>query len=188
MPIFQRSRNRAGVSHHHEHAHGPVVVQSQGALLQTDQVASFSFRSEWQLSGEPRAAYDALADAARYPAWWPQVRSTRQIDDKSGELVIRSTLPFALRVVATREVEDRQTLTLRAALSGDLTGHSSWQVDAAAAGCTAVFVEEVTAGGLLGMASLVGRRALEWNHAVMMRAGEHGLRRYLAAAKLDSNT
>jgi hypothetical protein len=76
---------------------------------------------------------------------------------------------------------------LRATLSEDLTGHSSWQVDAAAGGCTAVFVEEVIAVGVLGMASLVGRRALEWNHAVMMRAGEQGLRRYLAAATLDNN-
>ncbi|HEY2044143.1 MAG TPA: SRPBCC family protein [Jatrophihabitans sp.] len=150
-------------------------------------MAFFSFRSQWQLPVEPQAAYDALADIDRYPQWWPQVRSTRRLDEHSGELVIRSALPFSLRVVATRAVQDPQALTLAATLSGDLTGHSSWQVNATPSGCTAVFIEEVTADRLFGASSFLGRRALEWNHAAMMRSGERGLRRHLSAAGLDSN-
>jgi hypothetical protein len=155
---------------------------------QTGVMASFSFRTEWQLPAEARVVYAALADIERYPDWWSQVRSTRQIDDESGELVVKSRLPYVLRVVATREVEDPQRLTLRARLSGDLTGLSSWQIEAAPTGCTAVFVEEVSTTGVLRLAALVGRRALEWNHAVMMRAGEQGLRSYLADRSSHGST
>jgi hypothetical protein len=142
--------------------------------------AAFSFETEWRLPNDADAVFDALAAADRYPMWWPQVLSATPLDDDSGELVIRSKLPYRLRVVATREIEDPVAHTLRATLTGDLTGFSSWQISTNGAGCSAVFIEQVSAGGALGLAARVGRRALEWNHAVMMRSGEQGLRRHLA--------
>jgi hypothetical protein len=146
----------------------------------------YRFRSDWQLAGATTTAvYQVLADVQQYPGWWPQVRSVRQIDENSGAMEIRSTLPYTLRVVATREIEDEVALRLRASLSGDIDGWSEWQIRTSEEGCTATFCEEVIAGGRLAVASRTLRPMLEWNHARMMRSGEVGLRRRLSALPSD---
>ncbi len=59
----------------------------------------YVFRSEWRIGAAPDEVYSALADVAAYPSWWQQIRSARWIDDRSGELVCRSLLPYDLRFV-----------------------------------------------------------------------------------------
>jgi hypothetical protein len=108
------------------------------------------------------------------------VRAARWIDDRSGELTCRSLLPYDLTFVIEREIEDPAQRVLRGRLTGDLTGESQWTVTANAAGSVAVFDEDVAVGkGLLRAAGLVARPALKFNHGLMMRSGEAGLRRHL---------
>jgi hypothetical protein len=151
-------------------------------------VGFFRFRSDWHVLADPGQIYDALADVERYPNWWPQVRSARRINDQVGELVCRSVLPYSIHLRASRVIEDRDRLQLRARLSGDLTGWSGWQIAAHGAGSIATFTEEVTTSGALRAASRLARPILEWNHAAMMRGGELGLRQYLSAETLPSDT
>ena len=71
---------------------------------------------------------------------------------------------------------------LRASLTGDLAGTSQWTVgaDDAGTGSVAVFDEEVDVHkGLVRAAGRLVRPALRFNHDLMMRAGEKGLRRHL---------
>ena len=143
----------------------------------------YSFRHEWCFAASPAAVYDALADVESYPSWWPQIRDGRRIDDNSGEIRSRSVLPFDLVVVASRLIEDPAGMVLRAGLSGDLEGWSQWTVLASGSAALAVFEQEVVVR--LRMAQVAGplaRPALRANHAVMMRSGERGLRRYLGRA------
>jgi hypothetical protein len=124
--------------------------------------------------------YEALADVAAYPDWWHQVRSARWLDDRCGELVCRSLLPYDITVVVERDVEDPVERVLRARLTGDLTGVSQWTVSPHEAGSVAVFDEDVTVGsGMLRAAGLVAGPALKFNHGLMMRSGEAGLRSLL---------
>ncbi len=144
----------------------------------------FQFRDVWVLDAPPGTVFDLLADVDGYPRWWPQIRSVRRIDDESGELVCRSVLPYDLHLTVRRDVQDRGSGLLRVLLDGDLVGRSGWLVDPApgsgAHSCRAEFTQQVTAPGVPGGGATILRPVLDWNHAVMMRAGVRGLRRYLA--------
>jgi hypothetical protein len=79
-----------------------------------------------------------------------------------------------------REVEDGEEHVLAARLDGDLVGTSRWTVTADGTGCLAVFDEDVEVGkGALRAVGRLARPALRFNHDLMMRAGEKGLRRML---------
>jgi hypothetical protein len=147
----------------------------------TEGVGLFRFRTDWRVPANPRATYDTLADVARYPDWWPQVLRAQQLSADSGEIVCRSALPYSLRFVATRAIEDPERLQLRATLSGDLSGWTEWQIAPSSNGSIATFIEEVRTAGALKAASFIARPILEWNHTAMMRGGERGLRAYLAS-------
>jgi hypothetical protein len=142
----------------------------------------YVFQSIWRLAAAPDLVYAALVDVERYPSWWPQVRSARWLDEHSGEVVCRSLLPYDLTFVIEREVEDPDARVLRGALRGDLTGESQWTVSADGAGSVAVFDEDVRVSKrMIRAAGRVARPALRFNHGLMMRAGEAGLRKALDA-------
>jgi hypothetical protein len=128
----------------------------------------------------PDDVYAVLADVETYSDWWPQVRRTRRIDEVSGEVVCRSLLPYDVTFVMHQEVRDPETRVLRARLDGDLTGTSQWTITADGGGSLAVFDEDVAVGkAMLRAAGRLLRPALRFNHDLMMRAGEKGLRAYL---------
>jgi uncharacterized protein YndB with AHSA1/START domain len=141
----------------------------------------FIFQSRWHLPAPPRQVYDVLSAVDTYPQWWPQVRKARRIDEKSGELTCRSLLPYDLVFLMEQELQDPDGLVLRASMTGDLNGTSQWTITAAEeGGAYAVFDEDVSVGsGMLAAAGRLFRPVLTFNHDMMMRSGEKGLRRYL---------
>jgi hypothetical protein len=153
--------------------------------VSTTRAAGFHFTSTWRLPAGPDAVYAALVDVTGYPQWWPQVRSARRLDEQSGELRCRSLLPYDLVFVARQVVADPATGVLRARLEGDLGGQSEWRIaadSADGAGATAVFIEDLeVAKPVLRRLGLLARPLLRANHDLMMRGGEAGLRRHLAA-------
>ncbi|MFJ9518808.1 SRPBCC family protein [Kitasatospora sp. NPDC101801] len=138
--------------------------------------------SVWRFPAEPpRVVHRLLGDVERYPQWWPQVRSVRRLTDHSGELVIRSVLPYGLLLTITEREQDEALFTLTADLTGDLVGWSRWTVHPEGTGSRAVFEEEVRpAKQLMRRLAPVARPLFLANHAAMMRAGHRGLRRLLA--------
>ncbi len=139
----------------------------------------YVFRATWHLDGDADRVYQALSDVPSYPRWWPQVRAARWLDETSGELTCRSTLPYDLMMVAERLIEDPDGRVLRVRLTGDLVGWSQWRIDADA---TAHFDQDVVVSkGLVRAAGLLARPILKLNHAAMMAGGERGLRAYLNA-------
>jgi len=143
----------------------------------------YVFRSEWRLKAPADEVYATLADVESYPKWWRQVRAARWLDDRSGELTCRSLLPYDLTFVIERDIEDPVARVLRGQLTGDLNGTSQWTISGDGDEALAVFDEDVTVGrGMLRAAGLVARPALTFNHGLMMRSGEAGLRRHLEHA------
>ena len=89
----------------------------------------FVFHHEWSLPGPPGPVVEALADIEHYPTWWPQVRQVHRIDDHSGRAVVRSVLPLTLRLVLTRETEDREGGRLGVRIDGDLVDVTTKEFD-----------------------------------------------------------
>jgi uncharacterized protein YndB with AHSA1/START domain len=144
-------------------------------------MTTYVFRSEWHLPAAPEVVYGVLSDVESYPRWWPQVRRTRRIDDLSGELTCRSLLPYDVVFRMHREVEDPDSRVLRARMEGDLSGTSQWTITPDGEGSVAVFDENVQVGkGMLRAAGRLLRPVLRFNHDLMMRAGEKGLRAHLS--------
>jgi Polyketide cyclase / dehydrase and lipid transport len=156
--------------------------------VSTPNRAGYHFTSTWRLPVEPDAVYAALVDVDGYPMWWPQVRSTRQLDEQSGELRCRSLLPYDLVFRARRMIADPVARVLRARLDGDLCGQSEWRITAHGAGAHAVFIEDVdVAKPVLRRLGPLARPLLRANHDAMMRSGEVGLRRHLAAVSSSAH-
>ncbi|MFE0458979.1 SRPBCC family protein [Kitasatospora sp. NPDC058965] len=180
----------------------------------------YRLTSTWRLPAPPERVYRTLRDVPGYPHWWPQVRQVVPLDERTGQLRIRSLLPYQLLVTAHERRQDPPPAfgrgdphpspgrgdphsspgrgdphpspgrrdpqppagVLEAELTGDLVGWSRWTVHPAGAGAAvAVFEEEVRPGkALMRRLALPGRPLFLANHALMMRAGERGLRRLLA--------
>jgi hypothetical protein len=158
-----------------------VEPRSAGYLSLGMPADHYLFRSTWRLPADPDRVYTTLADVAGYPAWWPQVRASRQLDETSGELRCRSLLPYDLVFVIRGEIEDSGRRVLRATLAGDLAGSSQWTVTPDGGGALAVFDEDVVVRkALIRLAGAFARPALRFNHDRMMRAGERGLRHHLS--------
>lgn len=158
-----------------------ALLQSRYRGVMPGNAHRYRFRSTWRFQAEPDQVYAALVDVESYPTWWPQVRSVRQLDESSGELTCRSLLPYDLTFVVRREVEDPVGRILRAQMTGDLAGTSQWSIEPDGTGTVAIFDEDVhVRRALIKAAGLVARPALTFNHGLMMRSGEKGLRSYLA--------
>jgi hypothetical protein len=144
----------------------------------------YRLTSVWRLPAPPRVVYRMLREVPEYPLWWPQVREVRRLDEHTGQLRIRSALPYQLLLTVRELRQDEVAGVLEAELSGDLTGWSRWTVGAdGPTGSRAVFEEEVRPGKpLMRRLALPGRPLFLVNHALMMRAGERGLRRRLREA------
>ncbi|HEX3827405.1 MAG TPA: SRPBCC family protein [Sporichthyaceae bacterium] len=142
----------------------------------------YTFASSWHLPVPPDVVFAELERLDRYPMWWRQVRAAERIDDNTCRLVVRSVLPYDLRVTAHRLRADPAEGVLAARLSDDLVGTCGWRLIRQPDGTRVEFTEEVEAQRPLLRRLAVARPALQANHAWMMRCGERGLRRHLMQA------
>lgn len=137
----------------------------------------------WQVPHPRGAVYDVLADADRYPQWWPQVREAVRIDAHSGRARLRSALPISLSVELSQAHRDPVLGVLRASVRGDLVGWSQWTVEIAPEGSIVTFDQEVDFTKPMPTATLVALRPLMVaNHRYMMWSGRRGLVRHLSSA------
>ncbi|MFJ4835105.1 SRPBCC family protein [Streptomyces sp. NPDC088747] len=140
----------------------------------------YRFRSVWDLPAPPADVYVVLERAEEYPRWWPQVREVTRLDGRSGEIRVRSALPYDLTFTGREVRRDPEGGVLEIAMSGDLEGWARWSLTAAGRGTRARYEQEVeVTKPLLRRLAVPGRPVFRANHALMMRAGRRGLRAYL---------
>lgn len=145
----------------------------------------FVFEHLWRVPAAAEQAYAALAAVEAYPRWWAEIRAVHRIDQHTGDAVVRSVLPYTLRLRLTREVEDPHTRLLRVEIAGDLEGWASFAVeDDGPARSWARYRQEVRVSTpYLRRAAPLAEPLLRFNHGRMMRSGEQGLAAYLRAAR-----
>jgi uncharacterized protein YndB with AHSA1/START domain len=145
----------------------------------------FRFRSVWRLPAPAARVYAVLERAEEYPRWWPQVREAHRLDEHSGTARIRSVLPYDLEITCYEARSDPGAKVVETELFGDMTGWARWTVtggedSASQAGAVAVYEQQVElTKPLLRLLATPVKPLLRANHALMMRAGERGLRRWL---------
>jgi hypothetical protein len=140
---------------------------------------TYSFTGAWHLPADRDVVFAALERLDHYPLWWPQVRRAERLDDDTCNVVVRSTLPYDLRMTAHRVDADRDRGVLRARLTGDLAGFTGWHLVPTSDGTRAEFHERVEVHRPLLRWLAVARPAFRANHAWMMRCGQRGLRHHL---------
>lgn len=141
----------------------------------------FVFAHRWVVPAPPDDVYAALADIERYPRWWPQVRAVVPGGPDSVHAVVRSVLPYRLRLDLTRELADPADRHLRVGLDGDLRGWMTCDITAGQGGSVVAFAQEcVVTPALLTRLARPLAPLLRANHAHMMSAGRRGLAAYLA--------
>jgi len=142
---------------------------------------TYRFDNVWHLRAPCDRVYAALADVDGYLRWWPQVREIHRIDADSGQVRVRSVLPYTLDLVLVRDVEDQDRHLLRVSVDGDLRGWCAWQLSADGAVTRADFSQEVQVTvPVLQRMPFALRPLLRANHAHMMHSGERGLRTFLS--------
>jgi hypothetical protein len=137
----------------------------------------YRFRRAWFLDAHPDDVFEVLYAVPLYPGWWPHIRRVRRTGPERFEVLIRSVLPYRLRVNLARDTVDPQARVLQASMDGDLVGTSRWQLDSACGGTRVRFEEtaELARPWLVALEP-AAIPLFTINHAAMMRAAERGLR------------
>jgi hypothetical protein len=143
----------------------------------------YRFRSLWSVRAATGRVFDALVDLARYPDWWPDIRSVTRIDDDTAEVVCQSALPYALTFHLHRAVEDPHGRRMRVDMTGDLEGYVQGVVaeHRSVGALLDISQRVVVTKPLLRALSPVARPLFRANHALMMRRGQRGFRTYLTS-------
>lgn len=140
----------------------------------------YRFRNVWSVTAAGHRVFDALVDLLSWPLWWPDVRDVRRIDDDTAELTCRALLPYALNFRVHRAEQDHHAGRLRVDMTGDLEGYCIGVVGPRATGARLAIDQRVVVNKpLLRAFAPVARPLFQANHALMMRRGQRGLRRYL---------
>jgi len=148
----------------------------------------YRFRSVWDLDAAPERVYAVLERAEEYPLWWPQVRRTTTVDERSQIARFRSFLPYDLVVTARERLRDPSAGVLEAEMTGDLDGWVRWTVSAAGRGARVLYEQEVEVRKpLMRRLAVPGRPFFLANHALMMRSGRRGLSALLMDRHGDGN-
>jgi uncharacterized protein YndB with AHSA1/START domain len=149
--------------------------------MRPSELTRYRFRGRWTLSAPPAAVYGVLEHVDDYPRWWPQVRRALRTGETSGQVLVRSVLPYDLRLDIRAVRHEPDGGVLEAALSGDLEGWMRWTVRPAGAGTLVLHEQDtVLAKPVLRLLGVPFRPLLRANHALMMRGGRRGLEAFLA--------
>ncbi|MEA2661542.1 MAG: hypothetical protein QOH08_1114 [Chloroflexota bacterium] len=145
----------------------------------------YHFFSRWTVDAPADAVYAAIYEVVSYPAWWPEVKEARKLDENHLWMRTRSFLPYDLAFELERTIADPRAGILEALLTGDLEGTIRWTITPAADGCRITFDESVdTTKATLNRLAPVVRPAYVANHFLMMSHGQAGLRTFLAGYEL----
>jgi hypothetical protein len=149
----------------------------------------YLFRNTWSLDCPPAEAYEMLREVTEYTRWWPEVKEAHALGDGRYSLRARALLPYSLRFVGERRVDDPDGHLLELAMTGDLEGFSRFRIEPSGSGSRIHFEEQVVANKeLLRRLALVARPVFCANHWLMMRRGQAGLRTYAAGFRRGRRT
>lgn len=148
----------------------------------------FDLVSHWRLHAPVERVWAELSDPAGWPVWWPHVRRVQTLrqGDADGVGSVRridwsTRLPYNI-VIDVEAVELVRHQQIRGRSRGQLDGEGLWLLRAGDGLTDVTYVWRVRLGQrwMRWLAPLLAP-VFRWNHDGVMRSGEAGLQRHLAA-------
>lgn len=153
-------------------------------------MSDYKFVTVWNIEAPVARVWDVIEDADAWPQWWQGVLKSDELHpgDKDGVGAIRQTvwksaLPYRLEFSSEILRVERHRL-IEARAFGELTGHGLWRFEAVAPTKTRVQYDwsVKTTKPWMNLLAPIARPFFRWNHDVIMRWGEAGLRRQLGVS------
>lgn len=140
-------------------------------------MARYHFVTEFTVTADREAVWEALRDPTGWPSWWRWLKRVEPLavggPDGLGDRYrywFGTALPYTLSFDLVVTAVDRPR-TLVGQASGELQGSGHWLLEDAAGGGTSVsyvwLVE--TTKRWMNLLAPIGRPAFSWNHDVLMR-------------------
>jgi uncharacterized protein YndB with AHSA1/START domain len=152
-------------------------------------MSDYEFVSIWNIDAPLDRVYASIEDADSWPQWWRGVLSSTELKagdtDGIGSIrrtVWKSALPYKLEFDSELvRIEKNNLIEVRA--FGQLDGRGVWQFEPNGVERTRARYDWTvkTTKPWMNVLSPIARPIFRWNHDVIMRWGEEGLNRYLAA-------
>jgi len=148
-------------------------------------LTEYHFSEQWFVDAPIEDVWPIIRKVADYPRWWTEfLEATKRNDiDGPGGIVavhVKAALPYHMyfEIESVREEPPR---IAEVRVRGDLNGSMKWTL-APERGGTRLFFEEtvITGKKLLNVLAPLFKPLFAWNHEIMMKHGEQGLRRLLA--------
>ena len=148
--------------------------------------ADYAFVTHWEMPAPIERVWEAIIQTERWPDWWHGLQSVVEL--KPGDanrlgaiqrFAWKGILPYML-VVEMRVTRVERPRTLESEASGELEGRGRWSLLPSAVGTHVRYDWMVrTTKPWMNRFAPLARPLFAWNHHVVMRGGERGLRRWL---------
>lgn len=150
-------------------------------------MSNYEFETIWEFSASLAAVWAEIEDADSWPIWWKGVLSSVEIEpgDENGvgsirRTVWKSALPYKL-TFDSEVIRVEKHALIEARANGDLTGTGIWRFEEVESSKTRVIYDwrVTTDKAWMNKIAPLARPFFKWNHDVIMRWGQNGLRRRL---------
>ncbi|MEM8487655.1 MAG: SRPBCC family protein [Bacteroidota bacterium] len=154
-------------------------------------MADYTFLTTWHFNAPIERVWELIHNTSRWPIWWKAVQEVKEISrgDDAGigsvkRFTWRGALPYRLTFDMTAtEIEHLRVIAGRA--QGELDGTGRWTFREDESGTHVQYVWEVKATKFwMRWLSPLARPAFRWNHDLVMRWGEAGIRAELDAHQM----
>ena len=149
-------------------------------------MADYQFLTRWRFDASLERVWDEIYHTSRWPSWWKAVIAVEEVvpgDDLGLGAIKRFTWRGALPYHITFEMKATRIEThrvLEGEASGELDGVGRWEFFEEEGGTLAQYDWRVRATKpWMKWLSPIARPVFSWNHDVVMRWGEEGLKALL---------
>lgn len=148
--------------------------------------AEYAFLTTWRIDAPLAAVWEAVYHVERWPSWWRALEQAEEIAPGDTQrvgytcrLTWKGVLPYRL-IVQMRAVRVEPPALLESLASGELEGRGIWRLSPRDGGTTAQYDWRVrTTTRWMNRLAPLARPFFAWNHDIVMRQGEAGLKRLL---------
>jgi len=151
-------------------------------------VAEYAFVTRWSFQAPIEHVWEKIADAERWPEWWPYVKEVEVLEpgglDGVGRLLRmtwKTRLPYSL-AFDIKSVRIDPPCYMEGRAQGELVGSGIWRLRQVGDVTDVRYDWEVrTTKFWMNLLAPIARPLFAWNHDGVMKAGEVALRKLLEA-------